>query len=162
MGITYNVNFINPFLHAVMNVLETMANIEAKPGKPYINRERTAVGDITGLLEVSGYSSGFISLTLEKNAIIKIVNNMLFESFTEIDDQISDAVGELTNMITGQARGELGAQGMSFQAGTPTITIGKGEVIGHVENAPILAIPFTTEEGNLVVEVSFADMATEE
>ncbi len=153
---TYDVNFINPFLGAVINVLETMANVKVKPERPYINKDRTAIGDVTGILKISGHMNGVISLTLTKDAVLTIVNNMLFESFTEINDEIADAVGELTNMISGQARIQLSEQGMKFQAGTPKVIIGKGKVLDHIENAPILSIPFSLSTGGkLVVEVSF-------
>jgi len=158
MAKSYDVNFINPFLSAVINVLETMANVKVKPGKPYINKHRTAVGDVTGILNISGHTNGVISLTLSKEAVLTIVNNMLFESFTEINDEIADAVGELTNMISGQARIKLSEQGKKFQAGTPKIIIGKGKELDHIPSAPILSIPFTIEGGGeLVVEVSFQD-----
>ena len=153
---SYDVDFINPFLDAVIHVLQTMAQIKVAPGKPYINRQRVAVGDITGVLKISGYTNGVISLTLTKDAVLKIVNNMLFENFTEINDDIADAVGELTNVIAGQARVILSQQGKKFQAGTPTIVIGKGEPLDHIPSAPILSIPFNLDGGGkLVVEVSF-------
>ncbi len=156
MAKTYDVEFINPFLAAVMNVLETMAQVKARPEKPYINKDGVAVGDITGVLKISGHTNGVISLTLTKDAVLTIVNNMLFENFTEINDDIADAVGELTNVIAGQARVKLGEIGKKFQAGTPEIVIGKGKKINHIPSAPILAIPFSLDGGGkLVVEVSF-------
>ena len=151
----YNVDFINPFLIAVVQVLGTMANVEAAPGKPYINRKRTTACDITGLIGITGHSRGAMSLSLDQGAILQIVNNMLYESYEELNDEIADAVGELTNMIAGTARGELSKQGMSFKASTPTVVRGKGIEVSHVTGAPILAIPFTTSAGSLVVEVSF-------
>ena len=153
---TYNVDFINPFLVAVMDVLGTMANVQVTAGRPYINRKRTTACDITGLIGITGHSSGAMSLSLDTGAILQIVNNMLYESYEELNDEIADAVGELTNMIAGKARGELSKQGMSFKASTPTVIQGKGHRVSHVTKAPILAIPFTTEAGKLVVEVSFA------
>ena len=155
--IKYDVNFINPFLHAVLNVLQTMARVEARPGSPYINKERTAVGDVTGLIGITGFTEGTISLTLDEGAILKIVNNMLYENFTEINDEIADAVGELTNMIAGQARAELSSLGMSFNASTPSVVTGKGHRINHIGNAPILSIPFSIDEGDFVVEAAFSD-----
>ena len=157
MPIKYDVDFINPFLDAVINVLSTMAGVEAAPGKPYINRKRVAAGDVTGLIGVSGHTTGTISLTLEKEAILAIVNNMLSEGYTEIDNDIADAVGELTNMISGQARAKLSQQGMSLRASTPSAIIGRGHTVEHLATAPILAIPFSTEQGALVVEVCFTD-----
>lgn len=153
--IKYDVGFINPFLHAVVHVLQTMARVEAQYERPYLNEDRKSVGDVTGIIGITGYSKGTMSITLDKAVILKIVNNMLFESFTEINDDICDAVGELTNMISGQARAKLSEQGMSFDASTPTVLAGRGIEIKHVAKAPVLSIPFTTDDGRFVVEVAF-------
>ncbi|TVR01676.1 MAG: chemotaxis protein CheX [Desulfovibrionales bacterium] len=155
MALRYDVTFINPFLDAVVGVLGMMAAVEVTPGKPYINRKRSAVGDVTGTIGISGTAEGVMSLTLDEAVILRIVNNMLAESYTEINDEIADAVGELTNMIAGQARQDLAKQGMPLTSSTPTVIIGKGHQISHITTSPILAIPFTTNEGALVVEVSF-------
>ena len=153
--IKYDVDFINPFLYAVVHVLQTMAHIEARHEQPYLNQERKSMGDVTGIIGITGYSKGTMSITLEKDVILKIVNNMLFEEYSEINDEICDAVGELTNMISGQARARLSEQGKAFDASTPAIFSGKGMEINHIANAPVLSIPFTTEEGRFVVEVAF-------
>ncbi len=138
-------------------MLSTMANIEAKPGKPYLNKKRITAGDITGSIEIKGYASGVISLSLSKEVILSVVNNMLYESFTEINEDIADAVGELTNMISGQARSILSESGMSFQAGTPKIIHGRGQKLDHIPASPILAVPFSCEAGDLVVEISLSE-----
>ena len=156
MKFNYNVEFINPFLSAVVNVLSTMAQIEPRPGKPYINVKGVAVGDVTGIIGITGYSRGTISLTLSKSAILAIVNNMLAETYTEINEDIADGVGELTNMISGQARAKLSEQGMSFQASTPSVVVGAGHKVTHLTGSPILAIPFETDHGPFVVEVCLA------
>jgi chemotaxis protein CheX len=153
---SYNVDFINPLLEAVLNVLSTMANVEVKPAAPYLNTRRTATGDITGQISINGFAEGVIALSLSESVILKIVNNMLFENYTAINDDIADAVGELTNMIAGQARQTLSEMGMTFQASTPSVVIGKGKLLEHIPSAPILSIPFTSDDGNLVVEISLA------
>ena len=156
MSDQYNVQFLNPVLSAVINVLSTMANIEAKPGKPYLNKERKTTGDITGSIQIEGYTQGVMTLSLSKEAILSIASGMLFEEFTELNEEIADAVGELTNMIAGQARSSLSEQGLNFQAGTPKVIHGKGEKMDHIPAQPILAVPFTCPKGSLVVEISLA------
>ncbi|WP_462324107.1 chemotaxis protein CheX [Desulfoplanes sp.] len=153
---TYNVNFINPLLQAVLNVLSTMAGVEASPSQPFLNRDGKAVGDITGQITIDGHAKGVIAVSLSKEAILKIVNNMLFENYTEINEEIADAVGELTNMISGQARSSLSEMGMTFQASTPSVVIGKGKSLEHIPSAPILSIPFSSDDGDLIVEISLA------
>ncbi|GAU09227.1 chemotaxis protein CheX [Desulfoplanes formicivorans] len=154
---SYNVNFINPLLDAVLKVLSTMAGVEVKPATPYLNKNGKAVGDITGQIAIEGFAQGVIAVSLSKSVILKIVNNMLFENYTEINDDIADAVGELTNMISGHARSSLSEMGMTFQASTPSVVTGKGKPIAHIPAAPILSIPFTSDDGDLVVEISLAD-----
>lgn len=158
MSQKYDVRFINPFLSAVIDVLGTMAMVEATPGMPYLNTKRTAVGDVTGLIGVTGYAEGVVSLTLDESCILAIVTNMLGEEFRKINDEIVDAVGELTNMIAGQARAHLANDGLKFQASTPTVITGKNHQLNHIGKQPILAIPFSTSEGNLVVEISIASV----
>ena len=154
----YDVRFINPFLSAVMDVLGTMAMIDATPATPYLNTKRVATGDVTGLIGITGYAEGVISLTLEEKCILKIVSNMLGEEFSRVNEEIADAVGELTNMIAGQARAHLANEGMKFQASTPSVIIGKNHTLTHISKAPILAIPFNTPDGGLVIEISIAQI----
>lgn len=156
MASGYSVAFINPVLEAVGNVLTTMASMSAIPGKPYVNRERTAVGDVTGIIGMVGDMKGVLSVTFEKDVILKIANTLLGENYTEVDNTIADAVGELTNMISGQARMHLSREGMNLKASTPTVVIGKGHVINHIAPAPILSIPFSTEYGSFVVEITMS------
>ncbi|RQD61902.1 MAG: chemotaxis protein CheX [Desulfonatronovibrio sp. MSAO_Bac4] len=157
MSEQYNVQFINPILRAVLNVLSTMANVEVTPGKPYLNNNGLAVGDITGSVGIDGYAIGVISLSLSKGVVLTIVNNMLYENFTEINEEIADAVGELTNMISGQARSILSESDISFSAGTPKVIHGKGEKIDHIPSVPVLAVPFSSSHGDLVVEISLSN-----
>ncbi|MBG0776080.1 MAG: chemotaxis protein CheX [Desulfovibrionaceae bacterium] len=153
----YDVRYINPFLLAVVDVLGTMAMVQATPGKPYINTARTSTGDVTGLIGITGHARGVISLSLDEKCILAIVSNMLGESFTKINEDIVDAVGELTNMIAGQARVHLANDGLNFQASTPSVITGKNHTLNHISKQPILSIPFTTPDGNLVVEISLSD-----
>lgn len=77
---SYNVDFINPLLEAVLNVLSTMANVEVEPAAPFLNTKRTAVGDITGQISINGFAQGIIALSLSESVILKIVNNMLLRA----------------------------------------------------------------------------------
>jgi chemotaxis protein CheX len=45
-----NIEFVNPFLVSIINVLATMAKTEAKPDKPFLKIEKSAKGDVTGIV----------------------------------------------------------------------------------------------------------------
>ena len=150
-----NVEFVNPFLTATIGVLKTMASTEVQPGKPFLKKDKISRGDVSGVVGITGPPNGSMSLTFSGASIIAIVSNMLGETFVEVNDDIKDAVGELSNMISGTARNELGNKGFSFKTSIPTVISGPGHEIRHMCKAPTIAIPFNTAAGPFVVEISF-------
>lgn len=97
-----------------------------------------------------------MSLTLTTSSALGIVSAMLYEDQAELNDAVTDAVGELTNMISGQARKGLVGMGMVFEGAIPSVITGTGHTIRHVSTSAILAIPFETSHGPLMVEVCFS------
>lgn len=150
-----NVEFINPFLSATINVLTTMAFTEVQPGKPFLKKEKVSQGDVSGIVGITGPPNGSMSLSFSKASIIAIVSNMLGENFQEVNDDIKDAVGELSNMICGTARNELGKKGYSFKISIPIVVSGPGHEIRHQCKGPTIGIPFTTKAGPFVIEIGF-------
>lgn len=147
--------YINPFLEATINVISTMAMKNPKAGKPFLKKDKKAIGDISGIIGLTGAKSGAIVLSFSTGAACEIISSMLGESYTEMSAEVGDAVGELTNMISGDARRRLAEMGMNFEAGIPTIISGKGHEIESVTKGPVIAIPFTVDGHNFVVEASF-------
>jgi chemotaxis protein CheX len=150
-----DVKYVNPFINATLNVLETMASTKAEARQPYIKKDQTARGDVSGVIGLTGDASGTISVSFGKKSILSIVSNMLGEEMKELNEEIKDAVGEIANMISGQARQELENMGRSLQAAIPTVIMGKDHSIGHMTRHPIIAIPFSTPNGDFTIEVCF-------
>jgi len=148
---------INPFLEAAINVLKTMAMIDATPGKPFIKQDNTAMGDVSGIIGITGAAQGSLSISFEGPCICSIVTNLFGTPVDEINEEVKDAVGEMTNMICGDARRRLEGLGCSLHAGTPTVVAGKNHSITHIHTGPCLAVPFKTKNGGFVVEVAFND-----
>ena len=148
-----DVKLINPFIEATMNVLETMASTKVTADKPYLKKDKTANGDVTGVIGLTGEASGTISVSFSESSILAIVSNMFGEEMKELNDEIKDAVGELTNMISGQARQKLEQTGRVMKAAIPTVIVGKNHSVSHITNRPIIAIPFTTNSGDFAIEV---------
>ncbi|MEW6267337.1 MAG: chemotaxis protein CheX [Thermodesulfobacteriota bacterium] len=150
-----DVKYINPFLNATLNVIKTMAFVDVKPGKPYLKKDHLAKGDVTGIIGLTGETSGSLSVTFNFELIKQIMKNMLGEEITEVTNDVRDAVGELTNMISGDARRMLQQEGLHLSAAIPTIVAGQNHTIKHVISGPIIVIPFSSDGGGLAsVEVS--------
>lgn len=147
-----DIKLIQPFINATLTVLKTMAFTDAHAKPPYLKDEKTANGDVSGVIGLTGDSTGSLSVSFPENTILVIVSNMFGEKMTEVDDEIKDAVGEITNMISGQARQELEGMGMSLESAIPTVISGRSHAIKHITNYPILAITFSLDDGEFVGE----------
>jgi len=149
---------INPFLYAAKNVLETMAQVKVTPEKTYIKEGVSSYGEVTGIIGMSADDiSGVMILSFAEECILQVVANMLMEEpRTKIDDEVVDAVGELTNMICGGAKAQLSKLNHRFDLATPSMTVGKGVEITCYSKAPTIVIPFATNVGPFVIEANLS------
>ncbi len=157
--IPMKVEFINPFLQATKNVLETMCQTQVHPKKAVLKKDKITYGDVTGIIGMaSSEVTGCMILSFSEKCIVNIVAKMLMEDPKDgIDDEIIDAVGELTNMICGGAKATLGKLNHKFDLATPTMITGKGVEIATLSESPTIVIPFDTEHGGFVIEANLAE-----
>lgn len=151
-----NVEFINPFLSSLVNVLSTMANTKITPGKPRLKKDEIARGDVSGLIGmISPQIKGSFSITFEASLAIELMYRMLGERPNGIDADVTDMVGEITNMVTGGAKRILADKGYDFTMATPVVVSGKDHTISHKSEGAKILMPFDSDFGKVHIEVSF-------
>jgi chemotaxis protein CheX len=148
-----DVKFINPFLDGTSEVLNKMAFIKPIAGKPFAKTNDTAYGDVSGIIGMTGDAIGSLALTFSEECITGIVGKMLGETHKEINKEVMDAVGELTNMISGASRKLMEKDNLKVFAAIPTVVFGKSHTVRHVIHGPSIVIPFKTECGDFVIDV---------
>lgn len=151
-----NVDYINPFLNSISNVIVTMATLEVTPGTAKPKLDDHAYGDVSGIIGmISNTLKGSMALTFTEPAILQITSRMLGEEVTVIDDTVTDCVGEITNMVTGGAKSILADKGHYFDMATPVIISGKEHEIIHKFKGAKVIIPFSVEAGEFFAEICF-------
>jgi len=151
-----NAEFVNPFLESLLNVLSTMASTNLKPGKPALKKGEVAQGDVSGLIGLVGpETKGSLSITFEESLALSIMQRMLGENPGKINPEVTDMVGEITNMVTGGAKLLLGKKGYEFNMATPVVVAGKNHSISHLSDGTKIMIPFTSPEGSATIEICF-------
>ena len=151
-----NVRYINPLLESTVTVLSTMARVNATLGKPSAKEGLQALGDISGMIDLSGKEAhGSLAISFSTSAILDITQKMLGEQVTDIDETVIDVVGEITNMITGSAKRIYSEQGMEFDLTLPSMIIGQQPLRHSVKGTPIL-LPFRTDAGEFYIELCFS------
>jgi len=154
-----NVDWINPFLNSMTNVLSTMANISATPQKPILKQDSISLGVLSGYIELQGeQTEGSLAISFDEPIILAITNNMLGENLTQVDETAKDMVGELTNMVCGGAKNILSDRGFNFELATPQVIKGAPHDITHlVKGGPVILLPFKAKEGEFFIEVCFKE-----
>ena len=150
-----DVTLINPFIEATLHVLSSLAFTEARAGKPYLKNDSLAQGDVSGIVGLTGETSGTLSVSFSEQSILAIVSSMFGEPVNKIDEEVKDAVGEILNIVSGQARQKLEMKGRTLKGAIPTVITGKNHTISHITKHPIIAIPFDTDNGTFTIEVCF-------
>jgi len=156
-----NVQFINSFLEGTIEVLKTMAMVEPTVGKPYLKKGNQAKGDVSGIIGLTGSARGSLAVSFSEKSILLIVSNMIGEKYMEINDEVRDAVGEITNMIAGVARKKLESQGYNITAAIPTVVSGKDHAILHVLGGASIIVPFEVGNGAFYVDFCLDDTRKE-
>lgn len=148
--------FVNPFLSSLINVLLTMAQLEIKPEKPRIKKDEIARGDVSGLIGMVGPSTkGSFSVSFEKPLALEVMRRMLGESPSDINEEVTDMIGEITNMVTGGAKRILSEQGYDFDMATPVVVSGPGHTLSHKSDGLKILMPFSCEFGGATIEICF-------
>jgi chemotaxis protein CheX len=151
--------FVNAYLFAVQNVFKTMLAIQISMGKPSLKTNRLTSAEVTGVLGFAGDKRGTFSLAFPRKSALFIYKTMVGEEFETITPEVVDAIGELTNIISGQFRVEIEKQGHKLSAGLPTVVVGQNVEINFITKVPVIALPFTfdiaEETGHLFLDFSF-------
>jgi chemotaxis protein CheX len=151
-----NVEHINPFVRAILSVFSTMLNWELTRGQPFVKDSFQPMYEVSGIIGLSGKAKGTVVLSLGRDAALLATEALLGERPTSINAEVTDAVGELTNMIAGNAKAQL--EQYSLNVSLPTVITGKGHCIDFPKNAPAICIPFDCEYGTITVEVGLAEV----
>lgn len=150
-----DVALAKPFVQATINVLSSMTGLSPVPGKPYIKNTDKAQGDVSAIVGITGCKSGAIALSFSQSCASALVKGMLGDAIEDIIADTRDAVGEITNMISGQARATLSEMGLPLQGSTPSIIFGANHSLSFPGQVTTVAIPFETDYGTFTLEFCF-------
>ena len=146
-----NVKYINPFIGSVNNVFQTMLAMPVTFGKPHVKTQAENSHDVSGIIGLSGDIVGTVIVSFPKLSALKIASAFAGVTLTEMDENFSDAIGELANMIAGNAKKDL--EDYNVNISTPSVIIGTGHQVRATRVLPRLVIPCSTPAGSFVVEV---------
>lgn len=149
--------FISAFLEATTNVISTMAELGVQAQAPQIKKSPLPFGDIAGIMPMSSPDvRGQLVISFTKESILGVSSKMLREEFLELNEEIMDVVGEITNMATGGAKAKLDLEGFDFDMARPYVVLKKDYATLDLPSKKAqIVIPYKTDVGPIFIEIGF-------
>jgi chemotaxis protein CheX len=151
--------YINPFVSAAVDVFSTMLQCQLVRGELSLNVNFQPAHDISGIIGLSGKASGTVIVSVDREVALSATEKMLGERPSDINTDVIDAIGEVTNMIAGRAK--VGLAQLQMSLALPTVITGTNHTIRFGSNAQTICIPYTCPWGKLSVEVGMVEAPAE-
>ncbi|MDR2792039.1 MAG: chemotaxis protein CheX [Treponema sp.] len=135
--------YIKPFIDVCVNVFKSLINENVTVKTPYFLEKDAIVGnDISAVIGLTGEARGAVIVSMQQKLAIRLTDLLTGSPHTKIDDDVADAIGEIVNIIAGNAKQGL-EESMKIIISLPTIIRGNGHVIMWPgTHTRILCIPF--------------------
>jgi chemotaxis protein CheX len=144
-------DYINPFIISLANAFQTMLDCKVTRGAIGLKNSSSPGHDVSGVIGLSGKAIGTVVLTLSEAVALKAASVLLMCETTEINADVVDAVGELTNVVAGGAKAQL--EEFELAVSLPSVITGRNHEVRFPSNVVPICVPFHTDWGDFALEV---------
>jgi len=146
------VEFVNPFIEAAREVLESELGGEASRGKLRLQKSAYTTDEVNAVLGVAGAVSGIVLYSMSEETARGMVGRMLRQECAEFDALAQSGIGELGNVITGRAGVLLAEAGYAWNITPPALIMGKNTMVTTLDLNRLI-FPLETEVGTIEIQV---------
>ena len=154
-GPAINPKLIVPFVNSVRAVFSTMVGVQTTVGRPTLKSHPSPSYDVSGIIGFSGDVVGSVVVSFQEQAAVKLASAFAGVELEPGTPDFADAIGELANMIAGNAKKDLGA---AANISTPNVIIGPNHSLARLSGVPCLVIPVSSPVGDFAVEVNIKQL----
>ena len=146
------VEFVNPFIEAACEVLESELGGEAQRGEVRLQKSAITTDEVTALVGVTGTVIGLVLYSMSLATAVALASRMMGQEFQELDALAQSGIGELGNVITGRAGVLLSEAGYPSNITPPALVVGRGTMVTALD-LNRLVFTLQTEVGDLEVQL---------
>ncbi len=140
-----------PFIESTKSVFKMMLGWDVELGESLRSNAFQSMHDVSGIIGFSGKLRGTVVISIDSEVAFAAAESFLGARPTDINSDVIDMVGELANMVGGNAKERMNVAGIDL--GLPTVVSGKGHTICFDPGAQVEILPFTSPWGPLTVEI---------
>ncbi len=145
--------FINPFLQAATEVLESELGSAPQRGAVGLQRSAYTSDDVTAVVAVTGEVAGMVMFAMNETTARAMVSRMMGQDFPEFDALAQSGIAEIGNVITGRAAVLLSEAGFPSDLAPPMLLVGRNTMISTLD-VQRLVIPMDTDVGRIEIQVA--------
>ena len=149
------VEFVNPFIQAATEVLESELGGESQRGELRLHKSAVTTDEVTAIVGVTGTVMGLVLYSMNETTALAILSRTMNQDFGEFDALAQSGIGELGNVITGRAGVLLSQAGYPSNMTPPAVVVGKGTMVTTLDLSR-LVLPLETAVGGLAVIRAFS------
>ncbi len=149
-----DVRVINAVIKATMNVFTQFGVEGLKMLPPATKKADLPIqGRISAYVEIKSKKfNGYLAISFEELTYLSIITKMLMEEQNEITAENQDAVGELNNIIYGNAKADLSNLGVGMSI--PKVLLEPNPTIECPKGSAAIEIPFAAGNGKFYITVT--------
>lgn len=140
-------------IEATTEIFETMIMMDITPGDPLSESVSEFTGSVSGVIGLAGSCKGMLAIHLPDAVAMKITGNFLGMDVDEVNEDVTDAIGELANMVAGNIKMVLDVAGNNVTLSIPSCIHGEEYSMDCVSDADWAIVPFATDAGQFLVEL---------
>ena len=108
---------------------------------------------VTSMVGLAGLLCGVLSVQCDEKSAALMTSKMLGVGLEQVDAQMSDALGEICNMIAGNFKNKITGLGDGCMLSPPTVIIGSDYTTYSIADKPALEVTMLFEAMPMVVSL---------
>lgn len=143
-------------IDATRDVFETMIMLEVneQPSLPVLVSNFT--DSVSGMVGLAGACRGMVAIHAPTEVAMAITERFLGLSVDSFNDDVTDAFGELANMLAGGIKMVLDESGKDITLSVPSYVYGADYHVECIAESNWVVIPFESDDGEFLVELQVA------
>jgi chemotaxis protein CheX len=153
---------VEPFISATTVALGEMAGASVVVQMVCQKELRQTLGDVSAIVRLKSASSdqGLLVFDFPTPTAASLAAKVLAEVGEELrEDLIRDCMGELANVIAGQAKALLAGTPYQFVFSTPMIFVGVGQELPCPPDWPCLIVACSSDHGDFALQLFWPPLA---
>jgi chemotaxis protein CheX len=145
-------SYVAAFIKSMRNIFEVMLQMQLETHEPCPDPTTESAHDVSAVIGLQGDVSGSVVLSFPWSTAERIVSVFTGNEFNGDNADLSDAVGELVNIVAGGAKAQI--EGKKIGLGIPSVVIGSQHVVHGPRDAVRTSVPCVCDCGEFTLELA--------